>query len=227
MSTATPRRQDRAGFTLIELLVVIAIIAILAAMLLPALQSAREKGRAIACMNNMRQVVLATLTYATDNDDHLPKVPDGGLRNCPAAAWQHLYHTRAVLETGSLWPYLQTVDVYMCPADGGYTTEHDRRKVRVYSYSFNTTITTSSSVTDCGGGTLRVSQIPRPSDRILLFEEEMPNDGNCCWAANVDHMTDRHSGKGNFTYADGHSAQGTEAEIWSNPSYCDLLREED
>lgn len=61
------------GFTLIELLVVIAIIGILSALLLPALSSAKERARRAACLNNIRQFVLAAHLYADDNDQRLPR----------------------------------------------------------------------------------------------------------------------------------------------------------
>src|SRR3954463_10324655 len=98
--SSTPRRRKlRLGFTLVELLVVIAIIGVLVALLLPAVQSARESSRRMQCTNNVKQWVLAMHTYA-DTNGTLPYGP----REAPSTnrhSWVPL-----------LWPYIEQQNLY-------------------------------------------------------------------------------------------------------------------
>jgi prepilin-type N-terminal cleavage/methylation domain-containing protein len=116
------------GFTLIELLVVIAIIAILAAMLLPVLASAKDRALRIACANNYKQVGLGIHMYATDFQDYMPGsnwgnnypgwlyTPTGGQPPNMAATPYNANPTLAY-ETGHIWPYVKNMRVYWCPKD--------------------------------------------------------------------------------------------------------------
>ncbi len=190
----------RAAFTLIELLIVIAIIAVLAALLLPALARAKERARSVQCLSQLRQIGLATRCFTEDNEDVFPRSQHSAFAN-GELPWERVIAPGLGFSTTNWTSLLR--GVYHCPAD---------KRTVPWSYGLNVYFELGPDDDYEGKPQTwrRVGEIPNHSATILFAENQsaadhiMPN----FWTAPqdaVDVPSRRHQGRANYGFVDGHT----------------------
>ncbi len=157
---ATGHRPGKTrGFTLIELLVVTAVVAILAAILFPVFLAVRENGRQAACLSNQRQIGLALMQYAQDQDERLPNgiLPAGTDYFWSGEGW-----------AGQCSAYLHSTAVLDCPDD---PTAPDGPRDPVVSYGYNINLVQGDGWLDERAAPgLTLADIAAPAKTVMLFE---------------------------------------------------------
>jgi prepilin-type N-terminal cleavage/methylation domain-containing protein/prepilin-type processing-associated H-X9-DG protein len=205
------------GFTLIELLVVVAIIAVLVAVLLPALSAAREQGKSVVCQTNLRQLGMVFRYYAEDHNDFIASnsAQPGGSR------WYDVLAAYRETQNRS-----RNRNIYICPSEEAtvWDTDPDGTRVNpITNYAQSTAVMYAFRARRWPSGprewmdTYRFSEIETPTAKVLLVDAKYAEIPVCDYlfygnAIYQNFISDRHSKGANALYMDGHA----EWDSWVN-----------
>jgi prepilin-type N-terminal cleavage/methylation domain-containing protein len=219
------------AFTLIELLVVIAIVAILMAILLPALQAVKKQATMVCCLTNQRNLLAGWIMYADDNDGllmcngacydfwqgsydptpwvHRPKDSDGNDLPSPAPATITDEDRYRGIRRGTMWKYIKDVDAYHCPGDNRRSTRQPPRDCfRSYSMSYAFGPLRVSTPAGRGGYRYysRILEVKNPQSYYVYIEEEHNGsnygENEGGWHLPMDGGTNRLNNPGSWTFYD-------------------------
>lgn len=217
-------RQVKPCFTLIELLVVIAIIAILAAMLLPALNQARERGKSTKCYSHLKTFGTAVLLYADHYKDVLPKPhnynvdEDGSVpsksKESKVSYWQNVFHALKLVQGLKIRSWVKISGIWACPSETeeqictvqGYFNTWKGTHYGMNRYMSQQYLSTASSEANLVAR--KLSRVERPSITFSIGDKWCSRlcttvACQCEMRARWYQMGQRHSGKWNYATLDG------------------------
>jgi prepilin-type N-terminal cleavage/methylation domain-containing protein/prepilin-type processing-associated H-X9-DG protein len=202
--------RDPTGFTLLELLVVMGVVAVLATLMLPALNRARTKAEAVICLNNLRQWGLATQLYAADHNDLLPPegTPNPGERSTNTG-WYIQLPRQISLPRYHEMPWRTNAEanpgrtVWLCPSNPRRSNGRN-----LFHYCLNEHINGTGEA----NRPVALTTIPNPSSAVWLFDSKnLPAVGYWGFV-----HTNLHGGGANLTFLDGHAQRFRKPAYWDD-----------